>query len=148
MSKSASLKHLFTRDLGRLRSEIQHYANEESLWVTQEGINNSAGNLALHICGNLRHFIGAVLGRSSYVRDRTFEFEGRTSRGGLLAQIDEAMNDVNSFFGQFAEEDLDGFYPVEVFGESMTVFFFLVHLQGHLNYHLGQINYHRRLLAE
>lgn len=37
-------------------------------------------------------------------------------------------------------------YPILVFESKTSTEFFLIHLSTHLAYHLGQINYHRRLL--
>ena len=50
------------------------YKNEEDVWKIKEGISNSAGNLTLHLLGNLNHFIGATLGNTGYVRERDKEF--------------------------------------------------------------------------
>jgi uncharacterized damage-inducible protein DinB len=139
---------LYERDLAKLEEEIGLYAVEADLWKTGGEITNSAGNLTLHLVGNLRHFFGAVLGETGYVRDRDKEFsDGGVSREELLAQIDQAATDVNVALQRLLDEDLAKTYPIEVFGHPMTTEFFLVHLATHLNYHLGQINYHRRLLA-
>ena len=54
------LAELYERDLDKLRTEIASYENEPDLWKTDEGISNSAGNLCLHLTGNLKHFFGAA----------------------------------------------------------------------------------------
>lgn len=142
------LAELYERDLDKLKTEVQSFANEEDLWKTAEGITNSAGNLCQHLTGNLKHFFGAVLGKSGYVRDRDAEFANKNiSRSELLADIDATRNVVLSTLAELVEEDLDKVYPIEVFGKPMTTGFFLTHLATHFNYHLGQINYHRRLVA-
>ena len=146
MEVSTHLSALFERDLKVLRKEIESYKNEPTLWVKAGEINNPPGNLALHICGNLKHFIGAILLKNGYERDRKFEFEGTAERQELLNQVDEALSVVTTFFSEVKSERYDEKYPLEVFGHEMTIFYFLVHLHGHLNYHLGQINYHRRIL--
>lgn len=139
---------LYERDLARLRSEIEQYASEDGLWIVSDGITNSAGNLTLHLVGNLKHFIGAVLGSSGYVRDRDAEFSSKpVGRGVLVTQIDATVEVVKTTLTSLKEEDLAATYPIEVFGSPMTTEFFLIHLHSHLNYHLGQINYHRRLLS-
>lgn len=142
------LKQLYTRDLDRLKSEVELYRDEAALWKTSGEISNSAGNLCLHVVGNLRHFFGAVLGESGYVRDRDAEFSSKgLPRTTLILGIEAALADVNATLDRLAAEDFEKTYPLEVFGHSMTTGYFLVHLATHLNYHLGQINYHRRLLA-
>jgi uncharacterized damage-inducible protein DinB len=143
-----TLQSLYNRDLSKLKEEIGLYADEADLWKTGGAITNSAGNLTLHLIGNLRHFFGAVLGETGYIRDRDKEFlDAGVSRDELLAGIDHAAVDVKSTLDKLTDEDLAKNYPIEVFGHPMTTEFFLVHLATHLNYHLGQINYHRRLLA-
>ncbi|MEO9871877.1 DinB family protein [Ekhidna sp.] len=139
-------KKLFLRDLDRLRTELEAYTNEEDLWVKTEGINNSAGNLIMHLCGNLQHFIGTVLNETGYVRQREFEFEGRMIFDQLMKQVEATIKLVSEYFETVEKEELMSTYPLELFGHPMTVHYFLMHLQGHLNYHLGQINYHRRIL--
>jgi uncharacterized damage-inducible protein DinB len=143
------LQDLYLRDLSKLKEEIGLYANEADIWKTDGDITNSAGNLTLHLIGNLRHFFGAVLGETGYVRDRDQEFsDGGVSREELLAGIDQAAADVRSTLAKLTTDDLAKDYPIEVFGHPMTTEFFVVHLATHLNYHLGQINYHRRLLSK
>jgi len=142
------LAELYERDLEKLKTEIQGYASESELWKISEGITNSAGNLCLHMCGNLKHFFGAVLANSGYVRDRDAEFANKdVSKAELIADIDATRNIVLSTLAELTEEDFDKPYPLEVFGEPMTTGYFLTHLATHFNYHLGQVNYHRRLLA-
>lgn len=143
------LTNLYERDLGRLKVEIEQYSSEDDLWKIDGGITNSAGNLTLHLIGNLKHFIGAVLGNSGYVRDRDAEFStGGVSKETLLTAIESTASVVKSTLEKLTDEDFAKPYPLEVFGEPMTTEFFLIHLTTHLNYHLGQINYHRRLLTE
>jgi uncharacterized damage-inducible protein DinB len=139
---------IFDRDLSKLKDEIEQYSNEDDLWKTSGDITNSAGNLTLHLIGNLKHFIGAVLGDSGFVRDRDAEFSGGgVSRYVLITEIDATFSAVTSTLERLTDEDFAKTYPIEVFGEPMTTEYFLIHLTTHLNYHLGQINYHRRLLA-
>ena len=142
------LIELYERDLGKLRDEIAAYENEADIWKTGNGITNPAGNLCLHLSGNLRHFFGSVLGGDGYVRDRDAEFASKNvSKDELLAGIDAALASVRSTLEGISDEDFAATYPIEVFGAPITTGFFLTHLATHLNWHLGQINYHRRLLA-
>jgi uncharacterized damage-inducible protein DinB len=141
------LKQLFKRDLEKLRNEVRQYSSEEDLWITEKGISNSAGNLSYHITGNLQYYVGTVLGGTDYQRDRKFEFSGKVSRAELLSEIDEAEEIVIQTLKKLTTDDLEKLYPLKVFEDEMTTGYFLTHLYGHLNYHLGQINYHRRLLS-
>ena len=142
------LIQLYERDLAKLRTEIEQYADEADLWKTSGDITNPAGNLALHLTGNLRHFIGAVLGGSDYVRDRDLEFsDAGVSKEKLLAEVAVTSTDVRTTLEKLNEDDLAKDYPLDVFGYRMTTVFFLVPLTTHFNYHLGQINYHRRVLS-
>lgn len=143
-----SLQSLYTRDLNKLKTEINSYQHEEALWRTDKSISNSGGgNLCLHLVGNLKHFFGAILGDSGYVRNREEEFSLKNiPRPELIQQIEETLHVVISTLHQLSEEDLAKEYPIEPLGYTMTTEYFLIHLFGHLSYHLGQINYHRRLL--
>ena len=137
---------LFERDLNTLEKEITAYSNEDLMWLKEGQVNNSAGTLTLHLCGNMQHFIGAVLGDTGYVRNRTAEFELRLLREELLKEIQATRSIVLSTLQELEESTLKQTYPIEVFGRPMETGFFLAHLHGHLTYHLGQISYHRRLL--
>ncbi|MER3430932.1 MAG: DinB superfamily protein [Blastocatellia bacterium] len=143
------LIEIFSRDLATLRKEIELYEDEQDLWTLSGNISNPAGNLALHIAGNLRHFLGAVLGGDGYVRNRDAEFAARgVRREAIIAEIEAAADCIKSVIPNLTSEDFTRLYPIEVFGRPMTTAFFLTHLATHLNYHLGQINYHRRLLSK
>ncbi|HNP49834.1 MAG TPA: DinB family protein [Bacteroidia bacterium] len=143
-----TLLEFFERDLNKLYSEIELYENESQLWIVKEGITNSAGNLCLHLIGNLRHFIGAIMGKSGYVRERDKEFTLKNiSKKDLLDAINDTKSLVIKILSNINQEDLDKNYPIEKHDKIVTNENMLVHLFGHLSYHLGQINYHRRLLA-
>jgi phage FluMu protein gp41 len=142
-----NLIQLFDRDLDRLMKEIENYGNEKNLWKTTGQISNSAGNLSLHLVGNLKHFIGKQIGGFEYQRNREFEFTGKdVIRAELLDEIISCKNQITVSLEGMDDSLLGADYPLEVFGHKMSYFYFLLHLYGHLNYHLGQINYHRRLL--
>lgn len=142
-----NLIQLFERDLDRWTKEIESYGDEKNLWTTTGQITNSAGNLTLHLAGNLKHFIGKEIGGFDYQRNREFEFGGKdVSRSELLEEIGSCKHQIIVSLEGMDDSLLKADYPVEVFGHKMTYFYFLIHLSGHLNYHLGQINYHRRLL--
>jgi uncharacterized damage-inducible protein DinB len=143
-----SLSEIFERDLNKLIAEINAYKDENNLWLIKEGISNSAGNLCLHLIGNLNHFIGATLGNTGYVRDREKEFSSKNiPRNKLVSDLEKTITVVKNSLTNLPEADLEKNFPIEVFGKPLTTVFLLVHLTTHLTYHLGQINYHRRLLA-
>ena len=143
-----SISKLFIRDLDRLKGEIEKYGNEEDLWKIDGDILNSAGNLCLHICGNLQHFVGAVMGNTGYERDRSYEFNARNiPREQLLEQVDKTKSVVIEVVEGLSEEQLATTFPINIWNYEMTTEYFLIHLYGHVSWHLGHINYHRRLLA-
>jgi len=142
-----TLKSLFKRDLGKLKVEIESYQKESNIWLVADGIANSAGNLCLHLIGNTNWFIGAELGKTGYIRHRDLEFSLKDVPGAeLIQKIEDTIVMVDSVLDTITAEQFGTQYPIEVFGYPMTTEYFLVHLAAHLDYHLGQINYHRRLL--
>jgi len=143
-----SLHSVLMRDLGVLEKEISLYKSEESLWIIDKSIKNSSGNLCLHLCGNLNYYIGNILGKHEYVRDRDAEFCSRNIPSAkLVAEIKKTKAIIDDTVLKLKEDQLNSNFPVEVFGKPMTTLFFLIHLTAHFSYHLGQINYHRRLLG-
>lgn len=142
-----SIIKLYERDLNRLKDEISSYTEESELWKINKEIKNSGGNLALHLVGNLNHFIGATLGNTGYIRQREREFNDKNvSKHDIIDQINSVKKILLEILPSLKKEDLSKNYPIDVFGSPMSTEYFLIHLYGHLNYHLGQINYHRRLL--
>ncbi len=141
------LSTLLVRDLKKLYREIEMYQNEQNLWRIDKNITNSAGNLTLHLIGNLNTYIGNVIGSTSYVRNRENEFSLKNiPRHELLLKINETIEMVSLVIKDLNESELNEEYPVLVFEEKTSTQFLLIHLSTHLTYHLGQVNYHRRLL--
>lgn len=149
-SEAPVIEHLillFHRELDKLKSELLAYQNEKNLWLIEKDISNSAGNLALHLVGNLNHFIGAVLGNTGYIRKRDLEFSQKNvPRPELLSMIENTKSVITKTIKTLREEDLSAEYRRNPFESYMTTQYFLLHLLTHLSYHLGQINYHRRLI--
>jgi hypothetical protein len=142
-----TLKAIFSRDLHRLRNEVTLYNDESALWVVEKRISNSGGNLCLHLIGNLNTYIGKEIGQFDYVRNRDAEFSLRNvPRAELLSKIDTTISIVDASLSNLTPDQLTREYPVKVLEEKTSTEYFLVHLAAHLSYHLGQINYHRRLL--
>ena len=136
---------ILVRDLKGLKRELEAFKDERHIWRTAPGITNSAGSLTLHLTGNLRHFIGAQLGRSGYVRDRDAEF-ARTGvpRADLLKEADEAITAIERTVPKLSDKDLARPFPIPVGGVTLETGDFLIHLATHLTYHLGQLDYLRR----
>lgn len=142
-----TLQKLFKRDLEKLKQEIVSYLDENNLWKVEKGIANSAGNLCLHLVGNLNAYIGAEIGKTGYIRNRDLEFsQTGIKRDELVKMIEDTIIVVTNGLDKLNDDDLEKEYPLLVLAEKTTTGYFLVHLAVHLGYHLGQINYHRRLL--
>lgn len=142
-----TLSAIFKIDLAKLKSEIEQYQDEKNIWRTDKGIANSAGNLCLHLVGNLNTYIGKELGGTGYTRNRELEFSAKDIlRTELISRVSDVAMIVESTLNKLTTDDLAKEYPVIVFDKPMSTEYFLVHLVAHLDYHLGQINYHRRLL--
>lgn len=142
-----TLKFLFNRDLNKLKVEINSYKNEQMIWHFEKGIANSAGNLCLHLIGNLNTYIGSEIGKTDYVRQRNLEFSLKNiPKPELIKKIEETILIVDNALDKLTESELEKEYPILVFDEKTSTEYLLVHLTTHLTYHLGQINYHRRLL--
>ena len=142
-----TIKSLFARDLKKLKTEIELYQDETKLWYTEKNIANTAGNLCLHLIGNLNTYIGAGLGKTGYVRHRDLEFlQKDIPRVILLKKFYQTIAAVDAGLDNITEEQLPNDFPVLIWEQPSSIEYTLVHLTTHLAYHLGQINYHRRLL--
>lgn len=131
----------------RLKNEIEQYNNEADIWKIEGQIKNSAGNLCLHLVGNLNTYIGKELGRTDYIRNRELEFSSRNvPRQELIKKVESTVEMINQTLDNFDEHLLETEYPILVFDNKTSIGYLLVHLATHLTYHLGQINYHRRLI--
>lgn len=142
------INRLFQRDLDRLGKELAAYTEESKIWIVDREIANSAGNLAIHLFGNLRTFIGLDMGGIPYTRDRDREFAAKgIPKVELLAELEEVKEIVSKSLLALDSSRLGEISIQKFFGYEMSIGYFLVHLYGHFNYHLGQVNYHRRLLG-
>jgi hypothetical protein len=136
------------RELDGFVREIDAFPDDDSVWVVVPGITNSAGTLALHVSGNLQHYVGHVLGGSSYVRARSREFSHRgSSRAELVADLRTASAVVTEALSRVSAAQLDADYPEPLGGHTINTAQFLVHLGAHLACHLGQAGYLRRVVT-
>jgi hypothetical protein len=146
---ASEIAELFRRDLARLLQELKAFSNEEDLWRSPPGISNSAGNLALHLEGNLREYIGRQLGHVPYDRHRSLEFSVREIAAvELIQRIGAVQELIPGIVAGLSIGELEATYPEEVFGAPISTQQFLISLHGHLNYHLGQVDYLRRILTQ
>lgn len=140
---------LFERDLRKVIDEIKLYKTGDDLWKIENEIPNSAGNLALHLIGNINHYFGANLGNTGYKRERDLEFSDKNVSREIIAEnLEKAIEVLKTTLQNLPEERFEEIYPEEFGGQKQKTFGVIVHLLSHLNYHLGQINYHRRLLSK
>ena len=115
------LQELFIRDLERLESELTMISGEH-LWKTAPGVVN--------------------------IRNREKEFtETGISADKLINDINETSDMIVHVLSGLTNEELNESYPLDI-PMDYTIHKFLLHLYGHLSYHLGQVNYLRRILSE
>ena len=144
----AAVAAILDRDLQALAREVAAYPDERALWETPPGITNSAGTLALHLAGNVRHYLGAQLGGTGYVRDRPAEFASRdVPRATILARIEEARAAVRAAAARTTSDREGQDFPEVVGGVRVATGEYLVHLVSHFTFHLGQLDYHRRVVT-
>ncbi|MGN6297306.1 MAG: DinB family protein [Ginsengibacter sp.] len=142
-----NITNFFERDLDKLKEEISLFKNEDDIWKIKDGITNSAGNLTMHLLGNLNHFIGKTLGHTDYVRKRDEEFSLKNiSREKLISDINSLKEVIKNSLSNLSDEDLKKEFPVKIQEQTFTTQNMLIYLLAHFNYHLGQVNYLRRML--
>jgi hypothetical protein len=145
---SSAVAAILERDLNTLRREVEAYPDERDLWTEVPGLPNVAGTLVLHLAGNLQHYFGASLGRTGYVRDRAGEFARRhVPRPELLRQIEAAREAVKAGLAALTESQLRAEFPEAIGGSRLVTGEYLLHLTTHFAYHLGQVDYHRRVVT-
>lgn len=146
--QARTVERLVRRDLASLRREVEAYPTDDDLWQTPPGLANSAGVLVRHLCGNLRHYFGTVLGGTGYVRQRDLEFSAPPiSRAALLALLDDTERELQPALAALTDDQLTGPFPEPQAGRLFAAPDYVAHLVMHLGYHLGQIDYHRRTLT-
>jgi hypothetical protein len=138
------LAGFYERDLRKLAEEIGLFKREDNLWKLAGAVKNPAGNLALHIIGGSNHLFGKILAQTAYVRNRPGEFSKRdVPRTIIVAQLEELIPLVT---GTVKAIDMNADYPIPFDDATRTNGYVVVQLLAHLNYHLGQVNYLRRIL--
>lgn len=147
-SLAAGVAAILDRDLRTLRRELEAYPDERQIWQETPGLPNTAGTLALHLAGNLQHYIGALWGATGYVRNREAEFARRgVSRAELLAEVERARAAVAAALPRVSAEALLEDFPEPIADRYIRTDEYLVHLCAHFTYHLGQLDTHRRMVT-
>jgi hypothetical protein len=145
---ATELAALYSRDLTRLVQELRAFPDTAAIWKTVPGVTNAAGTLALHLEGGLRHFIGLRLGKIDYQRDRPLEFNARgIEREALIARIEAVQISIPKVIAALSDADLNVIDPHNGTDKPLTIRQWLIHLYGHLSYHLGQVDYVRRVVT-
>ena len=145
---SGWLIEMLETDLNKLKNEINQYSDEKDIWLVKGDIKNSAGNLCLHLLGNLNHTVGHLIGNTGYQRNRDLEFSGKNvSRKELIERIEETIKVVRTYLPKLKDEDYFKDYPAKVGGRETATGYAMIYFANHFNYHLGQVNYHRRLVG-
>lgn len=139
---------LFVRELETVQREVEMCPDDAALWKTSPGVSNSVGNLSAHLAGNVQHFVGAVLGKNGYARNRDHEFARRQgTRAEIVADLQNAIDAVKTTLPAMSAADFEREYPEAVGGVKIRTSLFLMHLASHAAFHLGQIDYLRRTLT-
>ncbi len=144
----AAVASILDRDLRALARAVEAYPDERDLWRLPPGAPNSGGTLALHLAGNLQHYFGACLAGTGYRRDRPAEFADReVPREEILRRIEAARAAVRAAAERVDETALERDFPEAIAGGHVATGEYLIHLVSHFAYHLGQLDYHRRLVT-
>ena len=138
---------LFDESLPRITQCLDQLSDDQIWWRPNES-SNSIGNLILHLCGNVRQWIGTGLGAQPDHRKRQSEFDERRilSREALLQELMSVMTMAKDIISQVSEADLLTERPVQTFQE--TGLSILIHVTEHFSYHTGQIAYITKMLTD
>jgi hypothetical protein len=148
MTLAREIAALIKRDLSTLLRHVEAFPSDEMLWQLVPGVANSAGNLILHLEGNLREYVGRQLGNIPYTRDRDGEFGMKSvGKNDLVRRLEGLVGMIPAVITSLSPAQLESMYPEAVLERELTVHGFLVHLYGHLGWHMGQIDYLRRVLT-
>ena len=122
-----------------------HQLSEEEIWWRPNSSSNSAGNLVLHLCGNVRQWIISGLGEAEYrrQRDREFAERGPIPRKVLVTQLRRTIRDACQVLARLSEDSLSRRYVIQ--GFHVTGLDAAFGVTEHFGYHTGQIIYITKL---
>lgn len=130
--------------LPKIESCLDQLSDSDVWWRAHE-TNNSAGNLVLHLGGNIRQWVYHHLGGKDFRREREKEFSQRAviRKTELLAYLRSAVQDVDAVLADFPVENLHKTYEIQKY--SVTGLEAILHITEHFSYHVGQIVYITKL---
>ena len=141
------LSYFYERDIRKLIEEVNLFRNEEDLWKTRGSVKNSCGNLALHIIGGTNYLFGTILSKSGYVRNRDLDFTQKDiNRAELVGRLEALIPLIKGTLDSLGDDGMEAEYPILFDNVKNSNAYVLTQLSLHLNYHLGQVNYLRRIL--
>lgn len=142
------LKAFLLRDIASVERELDLYPDEESIWKNLPGLPNSGGNLILHLAGGTQYFFGSALASTGYLRNREAEFSKKDiPRSDLTKELHDARQAVLAGFATMTEEKLEQPFPARITDTDLSARLTILQLVTHLAYHLGQLDYHRRMVT-
>lgn len=132
---------LYSRELDRFKNEILAFENDELPWKMADGLNITAGNICLSLCGSLQHNIGNMIGDSGYIRNKEAEQKAKNiTRERLVEEIENAKGIVVNTLEEISKSDLLKIFPSKEFEEPITTEYFLIHQLSQLSFSIGQIS--------
>ncbi len=121
---------------------------EDEIWHRENQNTNSAGNLVLHLCGNIRQYIVSGVGGAADIRVRHVEFDTsrKESKSALINILNQTLSESNTVVQSLSPDK---------FGDSVTIQGFnhtrlsaIIHVIEHLSYHTGQITYYTKYIKD
>ena len=119
--------------------------SEKEIWWRPNTASNAAGNIVLHLCGNLRQWIISGLGGAPDMRARDTEFSerGPIPRRMLIKQLKTTVREACETIDRLSAETLLQDFSIQGFHVSGLVA--ILHVYEHFAYHAGQIAYITKL---
>jgi uncharacterized damage-inducible protein DinB len=141
---ASSQRLLAKQSLPRIVKCLQQLSEEE-IWWRPNSASNSAGNLVLHLCGNVRQWIISGLGgeEDKRERDREFAEQRPIPRQVLATRLRRTVRDACRVLERLSEDSLSRKYEIQ--GFHVTGLDAAFHVTEHFGYHTGQIIYITKL---
>ena len=127
--------------------ELLESISDEQLWSTKGNLPNSIGTLALHLTGNLNHYFGTALLKTSYERHRDNEFSERgVSKAQVIADLKAAVEVAKKSVSAVTDDKIGQPYTSPDGQTYESLGFYVVHMAAHFAMHYGQADYARHFL--